>query len=280
VHPETINIHTGNIDDEQLVNESLSNSLMFLPPAVLKHILSMLDSVDLLAVLLTQRFVRAFILGNKFLKQKPSLSCFYGAYINIEGTQSTFMERAFYDLFEQLLETHPQFVIRCDIAPYSSSAGLQTTVNDMNTFALQSLTPGERKYAHQSLMALADKLAKGVPLPAPETPESIKSQPWFVNSDRKEVESMLLQESDNTFCLRPSSVVGSYALTHKKNNCIAHSLIAPWKKWYFSGIQNAEGAIRGLFFSSLSTLVWYWKTMGLEQEWTPLNSNHHIKQLY
>jgi len=270
VHKETIKFQKFN-DDDQLVEEGLSNSLAFLPPAVLKNILSMLGAVDLLAVLLTQRFMRAFIIGNVFLKQKLlSLERLYGAYLFIEGTQSTFMERAFYDLFEQILETLPQLVIRCDIAPCSSSAELQTTVNDVNTFALQSLTPGVRKYAHQSFMALTDKIVEGVPLPAPETPESIKRQPWFVNTDRKEVESMLLQEPDNTFCLRPSSVAGSYALTHKKNHRIAHSLIAPWKKWYFSGIEN-EGAIRGLFFSSLSSLVWYWKTMGLDQKWTPLH---------
>lgn len=103
-----------------------------------------------------------------------------------------------------------------------------------------------------------------------------EDQPWFFNGDRTDTEKRLSECENYTFCIRPSSMAGAYALTYNRDREYMSCLINKRISGFFSGERDYtdNSVITGIFTSSIFYFVAYWKLYGLDANeimWHPLN---------
>jgi len=146
------------------------------------------------------------------------------------------------------------------------------TLVNSERYDLQSLTPQTRLFEKERLKQTLQALVANQvdQYPSHQIGKEFKKQGWFLNCERGEAERIIGECSDFTFCIRNSSVENAYVLTYK-NTGVYHSLVVPWKQWYFSGKMTDNFEVQGLFFTSIPHLVWYWRKMGQGRQWVPLS---------
>jgi len=188
----------------------------------------------------------------------------------------------FSDFLLELMNANQDLVIRCEIFPDATPFETKSYAVSLNgcLFNMQTSSPQGRYNAKEKAKDFVMELAQKTPKNVKDKNDKqicqldVTTQPWFINAPRAQVESYLMQYSPNTFCIRPSSVPGSYALSYTTHEGVFHTLIEKWgdTPFYFSGdISKETGLVKGLFFTSVVYLVAYWQEMGLEQTWTPVN---------
>jgi len=200
------------------------------------------------------------------------------AYIIVKSTQSPvqLLQKIFLHFAAGSLHQHPHLVIRCEISPVTTPYNPQDTIVQINnkTFNMQSANPQERFNSTNKAHEFVHEIASKVPLELPDKSIRITQQPWFINAQRTQVDQYLTHRPMYSFCVRPSSVPGSFALSYNTPEGILHTLIESWdNRWYFSGDQQEQsGFIKGLFFTSVEYFVSYWQEKGLGRTWTPVNT--------
>lgn len=253
--------HTAELSHRSIQNVLSKDLLLF--------VFSFLNVREISSLAITCRFFLCLI--DRFLDRFGEV----GTFIKIEARHSLFFR--FDTLIEELLTEFPSIVIHCEIGEpreddSSNSDWPDSTFVNSERFELQSLTPQTRAYEKARLKNHIKSLIRPEAKDAPKHFD-ISTQSWFLDFDRKTVEQILERQADYTFCIRSSSVAHSYVLSYK-NGKPFHSLIVPWKKWYFSGTITDDFIVHGLFFTSVAYLVWYWRKMGLGHRWMPLNYRH------
>lgn len=221
----------------------------------------------------TQKFFYKRIQHNKIATKKITSLMVgnTGSLLHMEGARSENYPDIFHEHITRLLHEYPELVIRCDTpAKLEQTTDIYTLINGVK-INLQSISPQTRCFSLNQLGSIVRGLINGKTFVHTQEESVLKMQSWYLDADRQTVEKHLYQKPDYTFCIRPSARIGSYALSYKTPTEICHSLIEPWNNWFVSGGLQKDGIIRQVFFTSIPYLVWYWKTQGLGQKWSPMD---------